>query len=136
MKLKSVVTCLLASAALVGCAMSETADGAKKTLTEKGYSVSIVGEEEYKKTNLSQKIEWDASMKSYMTAANEKEHNYMFAWYFVSIDKADSWNESNRLKLVDITVDDKDAELTMGIHNNCVWVGTKDAAKTVGYTMA
>ena len=46
MKLKSVVTCLLASAALVGCAMSETADGAKKTLTEKGYSVSVLGEEE------------------------------------------------------------------------------------------
>ena len=33
-------------------------------------------------------------------------------------------------------VADEDAELTIGIHNNCVWVGTQNAAKTVGYTMA
>ena len=135
MKLKSVITCLLASAALAGCAMSETAEGGKKKLAEKGYTVTIMAEAEYKTTNLNQKIAWDSSMQNYMLAENGKEHGYLFAWYFVSIDSANSWNEGNRLKLLDIQVDDKDAELTTGIHNNCVWLGTHNAAKTAGYTM-
>ena len=127
---------LLSSILLSACSFSFTnnPDDAKGKLVDKGYTVEVVDGDQYNENPISDYLGDDLNIEYFLSAKNEEEKNYLFAWYLISIDYAETWFELNRGWFDDVK-GELDVEFKSGQSNNVVWTGTNEAAKVAGFTL-
>ena len=126
----------LGAFALTACTIGNVGpDDAKGKLEGAGYTVSVISAADYEKTPTAEALPGNAALDNYLSASKKEEHNYLFAWYFSTMDAAETWNDLYTIELGSIKSEDEEAKFTMGRSNNVVWVGTNAAAKTAGFTL-
>lgn len=133
---KRVVSISLSSLALVSCSLqfSNNPDSAKSKLEENGYTVNLYTQEEYEQLETAKTFDADFTLTYHLTAVNEKEKNYLFAWYFTSIESAEFWNDFYSARFRELNTYGDGVRFTSGQSNNVVWTGTNAAGKLAGYT--
>ena len=131
--LRTFAVCFLGAIAMAACAGSESIEGNKNTLTEKGYTVSVYSAEEYKTQPVAKIFSEPTGLTNHLVAAKTtQEKNYVFAaWYFASIDQANNWEKANEAKLASFY--SETAGTTLGQRNNVVWIGTGETADILGW---
>lgn len=134
--IKKIVSISLLPLTLVSCALQFSNDpaAAKSKLEENGYTVKLYTQEEYEKLETAETFDADLTLTYHLTAFNEAEKNYLFAWYFTSIESAEFWNTFNSVSFSELNTYGDGVRFTSGQSNNVVWTGTNDAAKLAGYT--
>ena len=134
--IKKVASIPLLSLALFSCALQFSNDpaAAKNKLEENGYTVKLYTQEEYENLETAKTFDADFTLTYHLTAFNEKEKNYLFAWYFTSIESAEFWNNFNSISFRELNTYGDGVRFTSGQSNNVVWTGTNAAAKLAGYT--
>ena len=126
----------LGAFALTACTIGNVGpDDAKGKLEGAGYTVSVISAEEYETTPTAEALPGNATLDNYLSASKKEEHNYLFAWYFSTMDAAETWNDLYTIELGSIKSEDEEAKFTTGRSNNVVWVGPNAAAKTAGFTL-
>lgn len=133
MKLKSIIAVGMVSLTLASCGTTNQGE-VKKKLEEGGYTVTVKTGEEYEQSPLIEELDGGAFLESFIAAENDSEANYLYAWYFFSIDDASTWKDFHEAWFSDIKTP-KSASLTSGQNNNIIWAGTNAAAKVVGWTL-
>ncbi|MBP5217206.1 MAG: hypothetical protein J6038_05180 [Bacilli bacterium] len=133
---KRFVLGLAAALTLAGCGLSQSISPAttKSDLEAAGYKVSLKTEAEYQADPTALVVSAKASdgFQNYLTATTAE--NFLFAWYFDTIDHAGTWYEAHiadfaNIKLVGFG---EDVQTASGTHNNVAYYGTaaaKDTAK-------
>ena len=136
MTLKKAILLPLSSLALISCALQFSNDpgAAKSKLEENGYTVKLYTQEEYEKLETAETFDADFTLTYHLTAFNETEKNYLFAWYFTSIESAEFWKGFNEGKFSSLNTFGDGVRFTSGQSNNVVWTGTNAAGKLAGYT--
>ena len=134
--IKKIVSISLLPLTLVSCALQFSNDpaAAKSKLEENGYTVKLYTQEEYEKLETAETFDSDLALNYHLTAFNEAEKNYLFAWYFTSIESAEFWQRFNESNFASLNTFGDGVRFTSGQMNNVIWTGTNDAAKLAGYT--
>lgn len=126
----------IAAMALTGCSTTVDVKTTEKNLTKASYTVVVQNVEEYAASITGKVLTATAEegFKNHLKAVNQKD--FIFTWYFNSIDSAEAWWNKKMSDILSIQIPDgttkEDAEMAQGYHNNVVYYGTaaaRDAAK-------
>lgn len=134
--LRKIAVALTSLFALVGCSFSMTLSSAgfKEKLEAAEYTVTYMSSDEYEESEMGQTISTTGGLDDFISAYKSNGENnpgeYLYVWFFMSLDNAETFYDFYSSELSDIKVDDG-AKLTTGQKQNTVWCGTSAAAKVV-----
>ncbi len=115
---------------LAACQASVSAEQTKATLLQKEYKVSVITSDEFDKTVLAEVFPMTIGLEYYLTGLKGADE-YLFAWYFMSIENATSFSDLYSAQLSRVPHSgDKSAK--SGQKNNVVYYGTDAAVSDSG----
>ena len=130
--LKTAIATCAALLTLTACSFSNnhSPDSIKGKLN--GYEVNVCNMQQGSQTETAKTFPEKHNMTSHLSAAEDADSNYLFAWFFDNIDNASKWSQEYLIELADVRPPKSDVTFTQGSNNNVVWVGTIAAAKVAG----
>lgn len=105
---------------------------AKTNLEGESYVVELLDANAYKNSEIGAKFAATEGFESYLKGMTNDGKDFIHAWYFISMNNANTFFNENESKLEEEFDVNPEISLVAGVYNNVAYVATEAAQKIAG----